>query len=177
MGPSQLQSFPASVQESVFKIEEWSTLKRSKDRINALRKLDHHQQLHHPLMHQGQGSGPSSHRPMSPNASAPPADIAGSLDCIHPVPSYVRPFPSLEQHTASLTSVDRMTRGESSDLSHISSTPEGSLEWDIDQDRQLKSENESLDYDTKELLLEIEQLKNRVLNETGATLRDDLPSS
>ncbi|EAL39242.3 AGAP009962-PA, partial [Anopheles gambiae str. PEST] len=145
-----LQSFPASVQESVFKIEEWSTLKRSKDRINALRKLDHqHQQ---PAQHQ---------------------EAQGSM------PPGGRAFPSLEQHhAASLTSVDRMMHGGSSDLSHISSTPEGSLEWDIDQDRQLKSENESLDYDTKELLLEIEQLKNRVLSETGATLKDDeLPSS
>ncbi|XP_052896962.1 uncharacterized protein LOC128303915 [Anopheles moucheti] len=166
-GPSQLHSFPASVQESVFKIEEWSTLKRSKDRINALRKLDHQQPVH---------QAQSSQLHLTSKNSTGSEDVTGSLDCIHPVQSS-RPFPSFEHHAASLTRVDRMTHGESSDLSHISSTPEGSLEWDIDQDRQLKSENESLDYDTKELLLEIEQLKNRVLNETGATLKDDLPSS
>lgn len=51
-----------------------------------------------------------------------------------------------------------------SGLSHRS-TPD-SLEWDIDQD-QMKSEADSLDFDTKELLNEIEELKNRVLNETG----------
>ncbi|XP_040171786.1 uncharacterized protein LOC120905117 isoform X1 [Anopheles arabiensis] len=174
-----LQSFPASVQESVFKIEEWSTLKRSKDRINALRKLDHqHQQ---PAQHQeAQGSGSRSRLIHSTNSPGAADDVTGSLECIsRPVPPGGRAFPSLEQHhAASLTSVDRMIHGGSSDLSHISSTPEGSLEWDIDQDRQLKSENESLDYDTKELLLEIEQLKNRVLSETGATLKDDeLPSS
>ena len=154
-------------------------MKRSKDRINALRKLDHqHQQ---PAQHQeAQGSGSRLRLIHSLNSPGAADDITGSLECIsRPVPPGGRAFPSLEQHhAASLTSVDRMIHGGSSDLSHISSTPEGSLEWDIDQDRQLKSENESLDYDTKELLLEIEQLKNRVLSETGATLKDDeLPSS
>lgn len=49
------------------------------------------------------------------------------------------------------------------------STPD-SLEWDIDHD-QMKSEVDSVDFETKELLNEIEQLKNRVLSETGeATL-------
>ncbi|GAB0086205.1 hypothetical protein DMENIID0001_002100 [Sergentomyia squamirostris] len=48
--------------------------------------------------------------------------------------------------------------------SHIS-TPE-SLEWDQDDDQDLKSED-SLDQDTRDLLCQIEQLKNRVLNETG----------
>uniref|UniRef100_A0A182NNW6 Uncharacterized protein n=1 Tax=Anopheles dirus TaxID=7168 RepID=A0A182NNW6_9DIPT len=169
---SQLHSFPASVQESVFKIEEWSTLKRSKDRINALRKLDHNQPSSH---QQGQGSRPARLM-MATNSTTSDGDVAGSLECIRPVLSF-RPFSSFDQQAASLTSVDRLTHGGSSDLSHISSTPDGSLEWDVDQDRQLKSENESLDYDTKELLLEIEQLKNRVLNETGATLKDDLASS
>uniref|UniRef100_A0A182PIX0 Uncharacterized protein n=1 Tax=Anopheles epiroticus TaxID=199890 RepID=A0A182PIX0_9DIPT len=176
MEAPQLQSFPASVQESVFKIEEWSTLKRSKDRINALRKLDHQQQQ--PAPHQPHASRQS--RLMATDSTGA-EDVAGSLECIRAVPIGGRTFASLEhqhQHTASLTSVDRMMHGGSSDLSHISSTPEGSLEWDIDQDRQLKSENESLDYDTKELLMEIEQLKNRVLSETGATLKDDdLPGS
>lgn len=65
-----------------------------------------------------------------------------------------------------------LTTGPSSiaSCSHIS-TPE-SLEWDVDQD-QLKSDNDSLDLETKELLYEIEQLKNRVLNETGDNLKDD----
>lgn len=65
-----------------------------------------------------------------------------------------------------------LTTGTSSiaSCSHIS-TPE-SLEWDVDQD-QLKSDNDSLDLETKELLYEIEQLKNRVLNETGDNLKDD----
>lgn len=45
------------------------------------------------------------------------------------------------------------------------STPD-SLEWDIDHE-QLKSEVDSVDFETKELLNEIEQLKNRVLSETG----------
>ncbi|XP_053677335.1 uncharacterized protein LOC128727444 [Anopheles nili] len=168
VGATQLHSFPASVQESVFKIEEWSTLKRSKDRINALRKLDHHPQ------HERSQCSQSGSRPrlMASKSTGGEDDVAGSLECIRPAPS-LRTMPLFEQHASSLTSVDRMALGGSSDLSHISTTPEGSLEWDIDQDRQLKSENESLDYDTKELLLEIEQLKNRVLNETGATLKDD----
>lgn len=49
------------------------------------------------------------------------------------------------------------------------STPD-SLEWDQHQDHQMKSEADSLDFDTKELLNEIELLKNRVLSETGAGL-------
>lgn len=52
-------------------------------------------------------------------------------------------------------------------LSHRS-TPD-SLEWDQQQDH-LKSEVDSLDFETKELLNEIELLKNRVLSETGAGL-------
>uniref|UniRef100_A0A182JA36 Uncharacterized protein n=1 Tax=Anopheles atroparvus TaxID=41427 RepID=A0A182JA36_ANOAO len=159
--PTQLGSFPASVQESVFKIEEWSTLKRSKDRINALRRLDPHAQQ----------------QPVSSSLMrTSPEELAGSLECIRETSGEHarRRFPP----GASLSSVDRIAHGGSSDLSHISTTPEGSLEWDVDQDRQLKSENESLDFDTKELLLEIEQLKNRVLSETGATLKDtEAPSS
>lgn len=57
-----------------------------------------------------------------------------------------------------------------SGVSSRRSTPD-SLEWEIDHD-QLKSEVDSVDFETKELLNEIEQLKNRVLSETGeATLK------
>lgn len=51
--------------------------------------------------------------------------------------------------------------------SHIS-TPD-SMEWDVaDDDNQLKSEEcDSVDLDTRDLLFEIEQLKNRALRETG----------
>lgn len=57
--------------------------------------------------------------------------------------------------------------------SHIS-TPE-SLEWDQDeeQQRQLRLEDDNLDDETLELLHQIEQLKNRVLDETGDGLYDD----
>lgn len=54
-----------------------------------------------------------------------------------------------------------------SGLSHRS-TPD-SLEWDQHQDH-LKSDVDSLDFETKELLNEIELLKNRVLSETGSGL-------
>ncbi|XP_049533237.1 uncharacterized protein LOC125949849 [Anopheles darlingi] len=149
---AHLVSFPVAVQESVFKIEEWSMVKKSKDRINALRRLDH------PTVTPSRGGGGD--------------EVAGSLECLR------RPLAPFERRsTLSLTSVERTEAyGGSSDLSHISSTPDGSLEWDIDQDRQLKSEHDGeseIDFETKELLLEIEQLKNRVLNETGASLRDD----
>lgn len=57
--------------------------------------------------------------------------------------------------------------------SHIS-TPE-SLEWDIDEDQrqQLKMEDDNLDHETLKLLHQIEQLKNRVLYETGEGLFED----
>lgn len=57
--------------------------------------------------------------------------------------------------------------------SHIS-TPE-SLEWDQDeeQQRQLRVEDDNLDVETLALLHQIEQLKNRVLDETGDGLYDD----
>ncbi|XP_067625174.1 putative uncharacterized protein DDB_G0271606 [Eurosta solidaginis] len=57
--------------------------------------------------------------------------------------------------------------------SHIS-TPE-SLEWDQDeeQQRQLRVEDDNLDHQTLELLHQIEQLKNRVLDETGDGLFDN----
>ncbi|XP_055546398.1 uncharacterized protein LOC129730833 isoform X2 [Wyeomyia smithii] len=117
--------------DSVFKVEEWSTLKRSKDRINSIRRLDR--------------NGTNRPGPDQPLANVG-ANECGALG----TPSICGSYAS---------------------SSHIS-TPEDSLEWDIGQDRQLKSENESLDLETKELLLEIEQLKNRVLNETGANIRD-----
>ncbi|XP_035783597.1 uncharacterized protein LOC118461872 [Anopheles albimanus] len=145
---AHLVSFPVAIQESVFKIEEWSMVKKSKDRINALRRLD---------------------QPPAPGQAR--EEVAGSLECLRVRPPLSAPFE--RRSTFSLNSV-----GGSSDLSHISSsTPDGSLEWDLDQDRQLKSEHDGgeseIDFETKELLLEIEQLKNRVLNETGAALRDD----
>lgn len=56
--------------------------------------------------------------------------------------------------------------------SHIS-TPD-SLEWDVQEDYQkFKSEEDSLDFDTMELLQEIEWLKNRVLSETGEGVNSD----
>uniref|UniRef100_A0A336KSI0 CSON014732 protein n=1 Tax=Culicoides sonorensis TaxID=179676 RepID=A0A336KSI0_CULSO len=51
------------------------------------------------------------------------------------------------------------------------STPD-SLEWDIDNE-QVKSEVDSVDFETKELLNEIEQLKIRVLNETGEIVKSN----
>lgn len=60
---------------------------------------------------------------------------------------------------------DENTKNNSS-WSHIS-TPD-SLEWDVqDDDRKFKSEEDSLDRETVELLNEIEWLKNRALLETG----------
>ncbi|XP_058447392.1 uncharacterized protein LOC131427855 [Malaya genurostris] len=121
--------------DAVFKVEEWSTLKKSKDRINSIRRLDRNGASR--LAEGGSNSQPmGAFEPQSSGATRTPS-ICGSY----------------------------------ASSSHIS-TPEDSLEWDIDQDRQLKSENESIDFETKELLLEIEQLKNRVLNETGANIRD-----
>lgn len=125
--------------DPVFKVEEWAIVKKSKDRINSIRRLDR---------------GPTLRAPEN-----------GTVDGTHPLSS-VGANGSGVIGTPSIVSC-----GSYASSSHIS-TPEDSLEWDIDQDRQLKSENESLDLETKELLLEIEQLKNRVLNETGATLKD-----
>lgn len=53
--------------------------------------------------------------------------------------------------------------------SHIS-TPD-SLEWDVDPGD--LDDDDSIDQDTKDLLNEIELLKNTVLNETGDTMRLD----
>ncbi|XP_055682767.1 uncharacterized protein LOC129789748 [Lutzomyia longipalpis] len=61
-------------------------------------------------------------------------------------------------------SKNRGVHSSANTWSHIS-TPE-SLEWDQDEDQELKSED-SLDQETRDLLFQIEQLKNRVLNETG----------
>lgn len=55
--------------------------------------------------------------------------------------------------------------------SHLSASD--SLEWDIDQEQNMRSE-ESLDQETRDLLHEIEKLKNRALNETGLNI-DELP--
>lgn len=71
------------------------------------------------------------------------------------------------QHSSILT-MDRISNH--SGLSRRS-TPD-SLEWDQQQDHQLKSEVDSIDFETKELLNEIELLKNRVLSETGSALYD-----
>ncbi|XP_058816693.1 uncharacterized protein LOC131679967 [Topomyia yanbarensis] len=129
----QLPNYPNQT-DAVFKVEEWSTLKKSKDRINSIRRLDR------------TGAG-----------RVPDGAISHSIGSVEPNGSGVTRTPSI--------------CGSYASSSHIS-TPEDSLEWDIDQDRQLKSENESIDLETKELLMEIEQLKNRVLNETGANIRD-----
>ncbi|XP_021700922.1 uncharacterized protein LOC5564304 isoform X2 [Aedes aegypti] len=128
--------------DPVFKVEEWCILKKSKDRINSLRRLDRASSFR--VQDSGNGANDAGVHPLS-SAGANGSGIIGT-------PSIV-------------------SCGSYASSSHIS-TPEDSLEWDIDQDRQLKSENESLDLETKELLLEIEQLKNRVLNETGANLND-----
>lgn len=127
--PQQPHPYPNPL-DPVFKVEEWSTLKRSKDRINLIRRQDR-----------------LPRTPDHPGESYIPGAGAGCPGT-----------PSLRSYAGSASS-------------HIS-TPEDSLEWDVDQDRQLKSENESLDLETKELLAEIEQLKNRVLNETGANIKD-----
>ncbi|XP_029724945.1 uncharacterized protein LOC109414053 isoform X1 [Aedes albopictus] len=128
--------------DPVFKVEEWSILKKSKDRINSIRRLDRATSLRT----QDTGNGTSG------GGTHPLASVGPNGSGVIGTPSIV-------------------SCGSYASSSHIS-TPEDSLEWDIDQDRQLKSENESLDLETKELLLEIEQLKNRVLNETGANLKD-----
>lgn len=70
--------------------------------------------------------------------------------------------------SAKMLSIDRGGHAKPSSWSHIS-TPD-SMEWDVDEeDHKLKSEvdGDSVDLDTRELLYEIEQLKNRVLKETG----------
>lgn len=53
--------------------------------------------------------------------------------------------------------------------SHISTPDSNSMEWDVvTEDNRLKSEDcDSVDQDTRDLLFEIEQLKNRALQETG----------
>lgn len=72
----------------------------------------------------------------------------------------------LSRH-ASTTKLDGANRAKSnSSWSHIS-TPD-SLEWDVqDDERRFRSEEDSLDHETVELLNEIEWLKNRALLETG----------
>ncbi|XP_055597666.1 uncharacterized protein LOC129747454 isoform X2 [Uranotaenia lowii] len=135
--------------DPVFKVEEWSTLKKSKDRINSIRRMDP-RSLSSPLV------------PQSPDL------MGGTPTGAHPMPPC---HPNGGSGAAGFGTPSIRSCGSFASSSHIS-TPEDSLEWDVDQDRQLKSENESLDLETKELLLEIEQLKNRVLNETGANLKD-----
>lgn len=67
----------------------------------------------------------------------------------------------------SATNVDCESKlKKNSNLSHTS-TPD-SLEWDVHEDDQkFKSEEDSLDHETVELLNEIEWLKNQALIETG----------
>lgn len=89
----------------------------------------------------------------------------------------LRPDDNLSRHSSSDSSEKKDNSVECSgksqmqlkanSWSHIS-TPD-SMEWDVDeQDDQMKSEcGDSIDQDTKDLLFEIEQLKNRVLKETG----------
>ncbi|XP_011181107.3 uncharacterized protein LOC105211403 [Zeugodacus cucurbitae] len=81
----------------------------------------------------------------------------------------VAPPPINERRNSSFT----RTSSSHNSWSHIS-TPE-SLEWDQDeeQQRQLRVEDDNLDDETLELLHQIEQLKNRVLDETGDGLYDD----
>ncbi|XP_075150117.1 uncharacterized protein LOC142224231 [Haematobia irritans] len=69
--------------------------------------------------------------------------------------------------------INSITRNNShNSWSHIS-TPE-SLEWDVDeeQQQQMHLEDDNLDHETLKLLHQIEQLKNRVLYETGEGLYD-----
>ncbi|XP_059617685.1 uncharacterized protein LOC132262430 [Phlebotomus argentipes] len=68
------------------------------------------------------------------------------------------------KHAVINGSKNRSIHSSTNTWSHIS-TPE-SLEWDQDDDQELKSDD-SLDQETRDLLFQIEQLKNRVLNETG----------
>lgn len=77
--------------------------------------------------------------------------------------------PNIFDRPASTTKLsgNENTKNNSS-RSHIS-TPD-SLEWDVqDDERKFKSEEDSLDRETMELLNEIEWLKNRALLETGDT--------
>lgn len=79
----------------------------------------------------------------------------------------------LKQTNNRTTRTGSITRNSShNSWSHIS-TPE-SLEWDIDdeQQQQLRVEDDNLDHETLKLLHQIEQLKNRVLYETGEGLFD-----
>lgn len=77
-----------------------------------------------------------------------------------------RQMPNLSR-PASATNLDGYNGGKSnSSWSHIS-TPD-SLEWDVQEDdRKFRSEEDSLDRETVELLNEIEWLKNRALLETS----------
>ncbi|XP_061386873.1 uncharacterized protein LOC133321817 [Musca vetustissima] len=82
------------------------------------------------------------------------------------------------ERRALLRSNSRLQRSITRNSSHNSwshiSTPE-SLEWDVDeeQQRQLHVEDDNLDHETLKLLHQIEQLKNRVLYETGEGLYAD----
>ncbi|XP_073823477.1 uncharacterized protein [Musca autumnalis] len=81
------------------------------------------------------------------------------------------------ERRALLRSNSRLHRSITRNSSHNSwshiSTPE-SLEWDVDeeQQRQMHVEDDNLDHETLKLLHQIEQLKNRVLYETGEGLFD-----
>ncbi|KAL9875199.1 uncharacterized protein LOC119640276 [Glossina fuscipes] len=79
-----------------------------------------------------------------------------------------RPLIRTRSRSQRLGSITRNSSHNS--WSHIS-TPE-SLEWDIDEEQQnqLYVEDDNLDHETLKLLHQIEQLKNRVLYETGEGL-------
>lgn len=74
---------------------------------------------------------------------------------------------SSEKKDNSIECVSKVHEKKAHSWSHIS-TPD-SMEWDVvTEDNHLKSEDcDSVDQDTRDLLFEIEQLKNRALRETG----------
>lgn len=74
---------------------------------------------------------------------------------------------SQRSRSSSATRFDDNSKTTKNQNLSYTSTPD-SLEWDVhDDDRVLKSEEDSLDQETVDLLNEIEWLKNRALFETG----------
>lgn len=81
--------------------------------------------------------------------------------------------PRSRNESSRSTSTTKLDGDQNKSKSHTNwshtSTPD-SLEWDThDDERKFKSEEDSLDQETVDLLNEIEWLKNRALIETGDT--------
>nr|XP_036215924.1 uncharacterized protein LOC106621900 [Bactrocera oleae] len=135
--------------------DSWQYLSNDDDQLNSLASYSQSQSL--------------PHAPL--NAAAMALATAKAVECGEQRirTRRVAPPPINERRNSSFT----RTCSSHNSWSHIS-TPE-SLEWDQDeeQQRQLRVEDDNLDDETLELLHQIEQLKNRVLDETGDGLYDD----